>query len=1005
MDKYEYKIRSEEIKTLIARGEYAEAAEIADTIDWRRVKSVMMLCTISDLYKINRRFEDSRDLLLLAYERHPGGRSIVYSLCELSIKMEEFVQAVEYYKEFVQVAPKDNGRYILQYKLYEAQDVSLEERIAVLEELKTRDYTEKWAYELAYLYHRVGLATRCVEECDELILWFGEGKYVLKAMELKMLHEALTPQQQEKYNAARGIRKEAAPSRRPIRKYEEEQVANAPTREIPSEELDIQVKLMGVGKYDTINMQKELAENMKDLWEGTEAGEETDMLPEESYVSPRYAETSAGWETEAEYPEDIPEEDVPEEDMPEEETDAVTRTIIAPLLDDTEELDVSDELPVQEPPEEIKVEEVFFGETADMDATAAQVMEAIKQETEAAPPKRQETDGAGMPELHAQNFREDSSETAENKKDSKFEKILGMEYDGQISLLLPEAEQIEKQITGQIKLEDILSEWERMKKDSEQKRMEAVRQRVMEHTGAMFTEFEASIRDGLLEQLEGRKAAGMAPGADILEGKQAGAEASVNLPEDAGETAAEAEEPEILEGPKASALDLAGLDEEADETEELEEIDEAGEFDGMEDAEDIEEDIENEDIEDEDIEDIDNLENPEGTGDPADIGQNGDTDETESQEETEDTKDFTGEPEYDEPQEETYEEDTAVGEDEEIGREESDREEETWEEEDLEDSEDGLEEDEEEADVTGEDETVRKPNFDEEEELQETKEPALAQKTKAGKEKKGKEKTEKPEQAEKPAKKSGKKLRALSPEETELFGAYIQNEMAKAQIIHALDNITMASYTGNILLTGEEGMDIMTLAKNLIKEVQSTDSNFSGKIAKISGASLNKKDIEQTFDKLSGGALIVQGASSLSKESAEKMHKALDQENRGIILLLSDTKKGMNKFLEKNHILTECFNIRIDVEALDNDSLVEYGKKYAREQEYSIDELGVLALHTRISDMQTSDHSVTVSEVKKIVDEAIHHANRKNPGHFFDILLAKRYDDEDMIILREKDFV
>lgn len=176
MDKYEYKVRLQEIKDLIAKGEYVEAASIADTIDWTKVKSVMMLCTISDLYKINRRLEDARDLLLLAYDRYPGGRSIVYSLCELFIKMGDVVQAVEYYKEFVQIAPKDTGRYILQYKLYEAQDVSIEERIEVLKELKSKEYIEKWAYELAYLYHRIGLATKCVEECDELILWFGEGR-------------------------------------------------------------------------------------------------------------------------------------------------------------------------------------------------------------------------------------------------------------------------------------------------------------------------------------------------------------------------------------------------------------------------------------------------------------------------------------------------------------------------------------------------------------------------------------------------------------------------------------------------------------------------------------------------------------------------------------------------------------------------------------------------------------------------------------------------------------
>ena len=295
MDKNEYKIKADEIKALIAQGEYQQAAEIADSIDWRRVKSVMMLCTISDLYKINRRYEDSRDILLLAYDRHPGARTIVYSLCELSIKIEDYVMAIEYYKEFVQIAPKDTGRYILQYKLYQAQDVSLEERIAVLEELKAKDYREKWAYELAYLYHRVGLATKCIEECDELILWFGEGKYVVKAMELKMLHQPLTSEQQGKYDSRfqpEPVYENAEPDyedSEPV--YEEAEgqeyytentyvaeteepgmaeeaqyavqpvdVLHAPTIRIPSEEIEIQVKTMDVGQYNTINLQKELAE-------------------------------------------------------------------------------------------------------------------------------------------------------------------------------------------------------------------------------------------------------------------------------------------------------------------------------------------------------------------------------------------------------------------------------------------------------------------------------------------------------------------------------------------------------------------------------------------------------------------------------------------------------------------------------------------------------------------------------------------------------------------------
>ena len=279
LDKYEYKVRADEIKALISEGEYAEAVSIADTIDWRRVKSVMMLCTISDLYKINRRYRESMDILLLAYEKHPTGRLIVYSLCELSIKLEEYVQAIEYYKIFVQIAPKDTGRYVLQYRLYEAQDVSLEERIAVLEEFKKRDYREKWGYELAYLYHRIGLATKCVEECDEMFLWFGEGKYVIKALELKALHEPLSEDQQAKYekwirerdgielseeeNSVDDVSGDTQVAGQ-IRHTEEDgsdvqEVPTVPTMELP------EVKTVDVGQYNTINLQMALAESMKEI--------------------------------------------------------------------------------------------------------------------------------------------------------------------------------------------------------------------------------------------------------------------------------------------------------------------------------------------------------------------------------------------------------------------------------------------------------------------------------------------------------------------------------------------------------------------------------------------------------------------------------------------------------------------------------------------------------------------------------------------------------------------
>ena len=227
----------------------------------------------------------------------------------------------------------------------------------------------------------------------------------------------------------------------------------------------------------------------------------------------------------------------------------------------------------------------------------------------------------------------------------------------------------------------------------------------------------------------------------------------------------------------------------------------------------------------------------------------------------------------------------------------------------------------------------------------------------------------------------------------------------RERIVNAIENISMASFTGNVIITGDEGMDTLALAKNLVKNVQSSDSNFSGKTAKISGGSFNRKDIPETLDRLANGALIIQSACEMTPQTTQKLHKVLEQEERGIIVILIDNKKTMNRFLKANAGLKECFNVRVDIAALDNDALVKHGVEYAHELEYSIDDLGVLALHTRIAELQTSDHAVNVSEVKEIVDEAIRHANKKTFGHFVDILIAKRYDEEDMIILREKDFI
>lgn len=957
MDKSEYKLRAEEIKDLISRGEYVQAAEIADTIDWRRVKSVMMLCTISDLYKINRRYEDARDMLLLAYERRPGGRTICYSLCELSIKMEEYVQAIEYYKEFVQVAPKDPGRYILQYKLYEAQDVSLEERIAVLEELKKRDYREKWAYELAYLYHRVGLAARCVEECDELILWFGEGKYVIKAMELKMLHQPLTPEQQEKYDHRFDAPGSYIPSQNSVQdngysgnesyeqgyakdgSYDQEQgyaqdgsydqgqgyaqdgsydqsqgyaqdgsddqdqsyaqdssydqnqsyvqdsgydqvtgdtqiydpvqpaQQETPTQPV-QDDFDIHVKTMDVGQYNTINLQAELAAGLREV-----LGEE------------------------------------PKGDTVKATSDSITRSIVAPMMDsDTESLDYPEIAEVSEDDlepetEQIEGSEVFFGETGEI-GDLSQVPEVETEEIlpeEPASLKKQDV----VPELSKAEVEPEATTPVEPPKE--LANVLAQESDGQISLVMPEAESIEKQITGQINIEDILAEWERKKKENLEKREEEVRQHVLQQTGAMFTEFEQAVRDGLLEKLEKEKAADADTVTDTDEVEELEEIADVNDETEKAPAEVSEEEPE----PEPADTDIV----DTEEVEELEEEPAVAEYE-----------------EESTTEEPEAVVDMEVTQEPAaEIPEVPEETTAETEEASEETTAET---------EEASEESVAVAE----------------------------EEPEEAVEEVHEDEQPQTP------------EPPVVERDKA-------------------------KVRALTREERELYAPFIQSKSAREQLVKAIDNISLAAYTGNVIITGEEGMDTLSLAKNMIREIQATDSNFSGKVAKISGHALNKKDAAETLNRLQNGALIICKASEMNSKTVDTMYKALQQENQGIVIILEDTRKEIDRFLEKYEKLQESFTSRMDVEALSNDTLVAFGRQYAREREYSIDELGVLALHTRIEDMQTIDHVVTVVDVKEIVDEAIAHANKKTLKHFFDVLFAKRYDDEDMIILTEKDFV
>ena len=873
MDKFEYKASADEIKALIAEGEYAEAAKIADKIDWRRVRSVMMLCTISDLYKINRRFQESKDILLLAYEKHPTGRLIIYSLCELCIKMGEYDQASEYYKEFVQIAPRDTGRYVLQYRLYEALDVSIEERIAILEEFKKREPREKWVYELAYLYHRIGLTTKCVEECDEMFLWFGEGRYVIKALELKALHQPLSQEQQEKYDtyiegrsAGENVDDEPVVEEEPDEVPEDTQVADeisrgeaeiygdeeevlaAPTTELP------EVKTVDVGQYNTINLQMALAESMKevlsdgdddpaDMQESEDLTDMPEEMEESDADAPAFQDT---YETQEEAFEDaggsLADEETAEPEISEtkdpipferpkerEQKSSITDTIIAPLLEETAKLPNLNTLDEEEL--QTVSEEIMREDTAVFDA------QKIREEMTREPER-----------LQARALREQALAAS---KPTEYDKYLAQEYDGQISFVLPDAEKVEKQITGQLSIDDIMAEWEQMKKNNQEKRMEDVRQHIMAQTGSLFANFDEATKNGLLEELEKAFVAAI-----MKESSRNPHVKRVVFPDDMPEE----------KTPPAREKQAAVREIEEEQTAEQE---------------------------------------PEDTEISADTG----------------VAETEGKTSLKKP---------------------------------------------------------RKP-VKEDAPAQEAEEPDLEEGSARGRE--------------------------LSPEEQELFGKFVHQRKSRKQLIHVLDNMSLASCTGNIIITGEEEDTAMSLAKALIREMQYTDSNFSGKVAKIEGHVLNKKDVEATFSKLDNGALIIVEAARLKTATVASMIKVLEKENMGLLALLVGTKTEVGDLLAKNGALTNSFNLRVDIEPLDNEALVAYAKQYAEDMEYSIDEFGILALHTRIADRQTSDHEVTVAEVRDLVDEAIEYANKKTPKHFMDILLAKRYDEEDMIILREKDFM
>lgn len=863
LDKYEYKLRLEEIKSLNKKGRFQESAQVADTIDWKKVRNTSTLGIISDVYKINRRFDDAKEILLLANEKSPQNRRIIYALCDLTVKMGQVVEAVEYYKEFVQLAPNDNSKYILLYKIYEAQDISLEERIAVLKEYKKREYSEKWAYELAFLYHRVGLATECVEECDQLILWFGEGKYVLKAMELKRLYVALSPAQQQLYDRQYGRQAEPEETQK---KPAEEQAAQG-------EDLDFEVKPMDMGQYNTINLQAALAESMKEVLGHDKKEQESaafdeqaaDQLRQVSAAAPTALQHSYGGD-DTEYQEDV-----------------------SRFLRDSDDWDVQATGQLDTDETEKAVSSAYDGVSAAALESRRMVMAQMQRGSAAAleepVPEQEERVAEPAITVAAAPAEQPAAEPVQTEAFSERREPVLERTEAQPAFAerrepapartkeYQEPIKLERQTTGQMNIEAVLEEWERLKKENEEKRKQETRQWMLQQTGSLFADFDQSSRNGVLEMLQREE----------------------SLP-------VETMQREKMED--ASRIS---------EVEELEEIAEP----------DAEESVEQDMVPEISVQ----------TAAVSDVAAEAETAKA------------------------VYEAERQTAPEEEVQQE----------------------------------QPVEEAPLQYEPEVQkETK--------KAAKVVAGVDFSSAREQAQGP-------VRGMTKEEKKLFAPFVHTKKAMRQLVTALDAVSLSAYTGNMIITGAPGSNMMKLAKNVIREIRAMDDNFSGRVAKVTADTINQKDAASIVAQVANGALIIEKAGKLSGEGAENLVKALNQEHTGIIVFALDEKRAMDRLFDRAPELMDMFTARFDIVALDSATLVKYGCQYAYNQEYSIDELGRLALHTRIEDMQTSTHAVTVKEVREIVDEAIEHANRKTLRHFMDILFRKRYDEDDMIVLRERDFI
>lgn len=851
MDKYEYKLKLDQMKSLTAEGKYEEAAEIADTINWRKIKNINALVKVGEIYEKVGRYDESKDVLLTAYDKSPIGRMIIYRLAEVAVRTKSFDEAKEYYQEFVEIAPHDNLKYVLKYEISKAQGADIGTLIGILEELKEQEYSEEWAYELAYLYHKAGMSEKCIDACDELILWFGDGPYVERALELKMLYQPLTKQQEDKYRTFRQ-RHDGVVEVRPEDPLE--------SGEIVPEPVQIKDVKMSAERFNTQNLQEELQRSMQEIMNATEKEAVNDTMDN-----------------------------------------------IKKLVEDIPYLQIPSEK--EEEPQE---EEVY---------------------------QHIETD-----------------EEIDNSLKSNFQEML-VDEDGQMSLYMQGGRVAEPQVSGQMSIEDVLADWEKTKRAAEAALQEA-EQRKLESAKARALQ-EAEELLGRLADVIPMLDSGLTP-KDLLDQKYLSKDGQPN--DNAVSMVTNMNQFLQQEIDRLS-------DENAQMDEQLAAVGASPVGDYMANAgvaaEDAAQNIVAAGVQElMTEEEIPEIAMPEGIDTEI------------PQENVVSFAEYTQGQTRPEMLAETV---------------------------DTEDA--GTSAEDVEAAILAETARQMAKESVEKEELPEIELPGDLD---LGKEETAEEilpAIVEPEAFEVPD-----TISKLSKELREIFTYFVPITGMEEQLCQALTGASQhltkgtTAGTGNMIIQGGSGSGKTVLATSMIKALQKETGKPNGKIGKIEASVLNQKDVAALLKKVAGGCLIIEKAGDLSRETALKLSLLLEQDTSGVLVIIEDTKHGIQKALSRDDGFAAKFSEKINIPIFTSDELVSFAKSYANEMGYTIDEMGVLALYNSISNIEHADRETTLTEVKEIVDKAVAHSEKGGLKKAFSIITSRRYDEDDYIILREKDF-